>query len=403
MKIRTPVILTVISFFFLLPLRWFNILASLGEEVSFAVSDNLFYLILSVVGAVVIFCSLTARGARIRVNTKKSLIMGFIMLLTAALLFYDAIISYMAFSVTKTSVYGLGYSQYSLEMFHSWFLTDFGIDLPKSALITALIFNGKRGLYYAVSCIIGAVGFLLMSYDFFGGKNFFRNKPLLAILPTVWGVVRIVCSYMYYTSIADLSASILDIVFMCSTLIFLFSQARLFADMNAYRSVKIATASGLCSILCCVCSNFIRYALIITERGDLLTDLNNPNMCNSIISVMIAAYIIYIIAPRAQTPANIEQTDSRIPSSYQPISNQPNLFIHSEHPDVTQKEQSSQQSDNVSKAVQDDYYYGDVDSHGRRVVLPVKMNARGTLPQNTYKLRKTSPLSPSVHINTRLR
>lgn len=412
MKIRTPVILTVISLFFLLPLKWFNVLESIGEDVSFAVSDNVFLTILAAVLVVVVFCSMTAKGARIRVNTKKSAIMGFVMLIAAAVLALEAIVSYMSYSISQSVLYQTSSLVYnSIEIYSHAFQSNFNIDLPAPMLVSALIFSGQKGLYYCIACVVGLIGFLLMSYDFFGGKNFFRNKPILAILPTIWGVVRIACSYMFYTTIADLGVCVLDILFMCSTLIFLFAQARLFADINAYKSVRVATASGLCSIVFSMCSNGIRYIIMMTGREDFLTDLNTPNMSDSIITVMIAAYIIYIIAPRAHKPVEPDDVCSNASIVTPPstenvhqISNQPHLFIHSE-----QSVSSSVLEDAIhpvpdtpTEQLQDDYY-GDVDKHGRRIDLPVQMNARGTLAPNIYRLRKASPLSPNVHINTRLR
>ena len=69
MKIRTPVILTVISFFFLLPLRWFNELKFLGLEPEYAVGSTFFAIVLAVTLAVIVLCALLAQGERIRVNT----------------------------------------------------------------------------------------------------------------------------------------------------------------------------------------------------------------------------------------------------------------------------------------------------------------------------------------------
>lgn len=422
MKIRTPVILTVLSLFFLFPLKWFNPLAHFGESVSFAVGNLAFMWILAAVSAIIVFCSMIARGTRIRVNTQKNFTMGLVMLIAGAALIWDGVVAFLAYSSTGIITAGQESTIISsLSIVQQAIAETFGINLPSGLISSALFFNRRFGIYYCIASALGGLGFLLMSHDFFGGRNFFRNKPLLAILPTIWGVARIVLSYMVYTSVADLTLYALDILFMCSTLIFMFAQARLFADIKAEKSVRTAVASGLCSIIFCVCSNGIRYAQIMSGRGMYCIDFNTPRFVDSIITVMIAAYIIYIIAPRARTPISADdvyKNTTIIPPQERSrtISKIPTLFLHDEEPETQNVSQTvypndAHRSDNFVKAVPEDYIYGDVDDQYSGLFLPVKMNGQNSRKMNlhpkkrrkVYRVQQKSPFAPNVHINTRLR
>ncbi|MCI9273262.1 MAG: hypothetical protein HFE39_04800 [Clostridiales bacterium] len=100
-----------------------------------------------------------------------------------------------------------------------------------------------------IAALLAAVTFFFMAASSFAGRNLFERMPLLALLTTLWGCARLVITFLGYTNIASDSSSMFDMVGIMFALLFLFTQAKLFAGVGSEKTSKRLFLLGMLAIV----------------------------------------------------------------------------------------------------------------------------------------------------------
>lgn len=101
----------------------------------------------------------------------------------------------------------------------------------------------------SAAAVLAAITFAIMAVSSFVGRNMFEKVPLLALLTTLWGCARLVVTFLGYTNIASDSSSMFDMVGIMFALLFLFAQAKLFANVDSKKTSKRLFMLGLLAIV----------------------------------------------------------------------------------------------------------------------------------------------------------
>ena len=109
-----------------------------------------------------------------------------------------------------------------------------------SELVSAVTNEGQRveASVLSATALLAAIAFVIMAISSFVGRNLFERVPLLALLTTLWGCARLVITFLGYTNIASDSSSMFDMVGIIFALLFLFTQAKLFANVDSKNTSK---------------------------------------------------------------------------------------------------------------------------------------------------------------------
>lgn len=297
MKIRYTFNVFVISLLFLFPIQWISIANPTGT-----IAENEIFLtglfILAVLGIWGIsFFSKNLPKGNLDI---KSLPMTIIFAATALFVVYEGAISlvgYLALKDIPKELYEL-VNESSLEMVRNCAQNFIGFSLPESIAYKMMTINGNAALVYAGSCVLGALGFALMAFVSKTGKKILTEKPTLALLPTIWGIVRLAVTFMYYTKVAKISANIMDILAVSLSLIFLFSQAKIFANTKVSSSIKTAVSMGLVASLSIAISSVIRYVMHTFAAVENASVTLQPSAIDVMMMVMMIAYLWNVTSGR---------------------------------------------------------------------------------------------------------
>ena len=97
---------------------------------------------------------------------------------------------------------------------------------------------GVKSIVSGVFCALAAVSMLAMSVGMTYGKNVYENMPLLALLIPIWGCVRLVVTFMNYTSIANISQNLFNMLAIIFLLLFQYSQAKMLAGVGGQKIIR---------------------------------------------------------------------------------------------------------------------------------------------------------------------
>lgn len=106
-----------------------------------------------------------------------------------------------------------------------------------------------------LSIILGLVGlvagviWLVTAVGYFRGKNIFRDMPYFALVPPIWLCLNLVALILNYTSYANFTENIYDMLTVMLMLLFVFSRAKLLAGVRLFSTGKRVYAFGLPAVL----------------------------------------------------------------------------------------------------------------------------------------------------------
>lgn len=150
-----------------------------------------------------------------------------------------------------------------------------GVTMPwQSALLT-------------VSGILAAVYFLL--YAVSGFINL-KLSPLLSVLPSVYFIMKIICSFTAISSLALISDNILILSALCVMLLFFLSFGKLYNGIDTERNFRKLMASGLVSSALCFTQGIPHIIInFVTDNGYLHTS-NAANFSMICFGIFIAVF-----------------------------------------------------------------------------------------------------------------
>jgi hypothetical protein len=141
----------------------------------------------------------------------------------------------------------------------------------------------------AITELFAAIFFFILSDQKLTGKKLSLAAP--ALLPVIWGIVTLGVSFMRYTSIANISEFLFDVLKMVFVLVFVYFNARIIGHVFNNNEGKGVISFGLTAALFCIISTVPRViawfigpnTATMPGTGDLLY-------------IVFAVYIIDVVA-----------------------------------------------------------------------------------------------------------
>lgn len=118
----------------------------------------------------------------------------------------------------------------------------------------------------------------------------FKLSPLLSVLPSVYFIIKIICSFTAVSSLALISDNILVLSALCVMLIFFLSFAKLYNGIDSESNFRKLMASGLMSAVLCFTQSIPHVIInLVTDNGYLHTT-NAANFSVLSFGIFIAVF-----------------------------------------------------------------------------------------------------------------
>jgi hypothetical protein len=139
----------------------------------------------------------------------------------------------------------------------------------------------------AALAILSSVFFIIL-----GTAVVFGRPPegiaWLSLFPFLWCAWRLIRAFLEYTTIANISSQLFDVLYMVSVLLFLFSVAKSLAGMP---SLKNVIAFGFCTVLFAAVTA-IPNLILLAEAPRAAVGLNN--VAGLILDLLLMVYAIHV-------------------------------------------------------------------------------------------------------------
>ena len=190
-------------------------------------------------------------------------------------------------------------------------------------------FEGTIGLIYSCIGLICVLAFLFPAVSFFMGNNLIESRPVIMMLPVFWMGMRMVLTFLEFTTKANINENIYDLLMMVFMLLFLLAAAK-FLSGSAGNSSKLLFAGGCPAALFALLSTVPRYILKLSGNAEFsqltasAVKAYQPNFADLMLGVFAIGMMFYATIPVRQRmpqrmPAAVPmRTDNRQPAmSYQ--------------------------------------------------------------------------------------
>ena len=254
MKLKFNWVPFILSFVAILGLRIYQIL-SIGNAAVRVQWDNfemICFVIAAVAFGIIILLSYLSKDAPDVFVLKKSIFTGLISMITAVFAIWSSVYEIKAY----------------LGGDNDW----------------VKLLSGALGIF-------AGIVFVLIGLNFIQEKNYFDKYRLLALVPTLWVLTKLLALFFEYnsvpTDISDVSNSLAKIFL----LFFLFAQARLFAGLFNYVTFKKLFYFGLSAILFMTVSltNYIAVSM------DTRSELSLRVIVAIMTEIVLIVYIFFIL------------------------------------------------------------------------------------------------------------
>lgn len=169
---------------------------------------------------------------------------------------------------------------------------------------------GAKAIVAGVFCAFAAVSVLAMSVGMTYGKNVYENMPLLALLIPVWGCVRLVITFMNYTSIANISQHLFNMVAIIFLLLFQYSQAKMLAGVGGQKIIRSLFLFGFPAVVFAVLASVPRFVLYFSGMQATMYEETPLSLGYSAVDCLYALFIlcfligIYVRTVKPGAPAD---------------------------------------------------------------------------------------------------
>jgi hypothetical protein len=161
----------------------------------------------------------------------------------------------------------------------------------------AIVSLGEEGgmslmnVLLAVSGVCAAVAFLMAAYDFGAGGTVLRQHPLVALLVPSWGCLRLISLFIRYVATVNRFESIYHTFTAVLLLLFLFSQTKLLAGVDAARGAKRIFLYGFPAIIAALTDCIPNLALLFMGRNTLGASSAGFYFVDLLLAVYAIAYL----------------------------------------------------------------------------------------------------------------
>lgn len=135
--------------------------------------------------------------------------------------------------------------------------------------------------------VLAAVYFIL-----YGMSGFikFKLSPLLSVIPSVYFIMKIICSFTAISSLALISDNILVLSAYCVILLFFLNLGKLYNGIDSERNFRKLMGSGLVSIVLCFTQSIPHIIINLATAGGYQHTSNAANFSLLGFGIFIAAF-----------------------------------------------------------------------------------------------------------------
>lgn len=161
---------------------------------------------------------------------------------------------------------------------------------------------GVKAIVSGVFCALAAVSMLAMSVGMTYGKNVYENMPLLALLIPIWGCVRLVITFMNYTSIANISQHLFNMLAIIFLLLFQYSQAKMLAGVGGQKIIRSLFLFGFPAVVFAVLASVPWFVLYFSGVQAGVYEETPLTLGYSAVDCLFALFILcFLIGVYAKT------------------------------------------------------------------------------------------------------
>lgn len=156
------------------------------------------------------------------------------------------------------------------------------------------------GIVYVAVMIVMAITFLFYAFGFFNGANYAGSYVMVPLIPILGAVVRVVLSFLDYTSSADMSANYLETLAMIAEMLFFVTSAKLTVG-SAGSSSKWAIGTGSAAMFFILLRLVDPVIGIINKEQSILDAATGSHLATDLALVLfIAGYCVYVVNTNAE-------------------------------------------------------------------------------------------------------
>lgn len=144
--------------------------------------------------------------------------------------------------------------------------------------------NGYRDIMQLVLSLFGiasGIVFVMIGICYFIGKNIFKNREILVLIPVVWSIIRLFERFSVYSSVSRYPWEMLDEIVVIFVTLFLLNLARVFANIDNAGKLRGLFVFGYLSVI------FIVFETVFLSKTNTLDLQYFTNTVNYFLAIFI--------------------------------------------------------------------------------------------------------------------
>ena len=151
--------------------------------------------------------------------------------------------------------------------------------------------NGYRDIMQLVLSLFGiasGIVFVMIGICYFIGKNIFKNREILVLIPVVWSIIRLFERFSVYSSVSRYPWEMLDEIVIIFVTLFLLNLARVFANVDNAGKLRGLLVFGYLSVI------FIVFETVFLSKTNTTNTLDLQYFTNTV-NYFLAIFIIALL------------------------------------------------------------------------------------------------------------
>nr|WP_319487406.1 hypothetical protein [uncultured Caproiciproducens sp.] len=165
---------------------------------------------------------------------------------------------------------------------------------------------------------------ILTAYNFAAGNNTFEERPLLALIPSVWGCASLVSLFITYVAVVNISENIYDTFTVIFLLLFLFAQAKMLSRIDDGKSGKMIYVFGLPAALLSLVTGIPGTVMVLGNISRTSSFPAGLYPVNVLLSLYVLVFLINYSHLKTDEPelanASLKETEAQINAAASGIS-----------------------------------------------------------------------------------
>lgn len=160
--------------------------------------------------------------------------------------------------------------------------------------------SGNQTVYrvFSAAGILAGIVFMVSAYDLASGTQILKKRPILALIPSIWGCICLIMLFIAYAAMVNFLESVYHTFTVAFLLLFLFAQAKLFTGIESEKSWKKIYIFGLPAAFLAFVTGIPNCVMYFSGKGS--ADLFPIGL--QMVNILMGAYILAFLAAQRQVP-----------------------------------------------------------------------------------------------------